>query len=117
MEVAIIILGFFQLILLVKLWQMTNDVQVIKEKFIFFTSRGFTENRRIELINNSVYKRLREWYKIRKGKNESKVSKNVISAIDDDVKFIQNLIHEYGANDFYTIDLIKESMIKAFTIK
>ena len=117
MEVAIIILGIFQFILLVKIWQMTNDVHVIKEKLVLFTARGFTENRRIELINKTVYKRLREWHKIRKGKNESKVSINVISAIDDDVKFINNLIDEYSATGFYTIDLAKETMTRMFTIK
>lgn len=117
MEVAIIILGIFQLILLVKIWQMTNDVQVIKEKLILFTARGFTENRRIELINKTIYQRLRNWYKVRKGKDESKVSKNIISTIDEDFKFIQNLIDEYCANDFYTINLAKETMIRKFTIK
>ncbi|MDD3919325.1 MAG: hypothetical protein PHX52_01935 [Candidatus Pacebacteria bacterium] len=116
-EAIIILLGLFQLILLVKIWQMTGDVRELKEKFILFTKRDLTERRKIELINEAVYKRLKDWHKVRKMSNKTNVEKTVLKAIDSDEKFIQNVFDDFLVNDFYSTDQLKEAMIDEFIRK
>ena len=93
---------------------MTDDVRMIKEKFNLYIRRGFTEERRIELITETVYKRLKDWYKVRKSSNKTKVESTVIKYINEDIKYVQNLLDEYDINDFYTIDQLKETMVDKF---
>lgn len=117
MEVAIIILAVFQLALLVKIWQMTNDVRVMKDKFIVVSMRDYPVERKIEIINDAAYNRLWSWHKVRKNKDSYKVSAKIEKAVKQDYKFFQTLIDEYCANEVYSVEKIKERMIDYFIIK
>ncbi|MDO5665588.1 MAG: hypothetical protein Q4G63_10080 [Bacteroidia bacterium] len=114
MEAAIIITAIFQLILLAKIWQMTNDVSHIKKSLDVVQVQFLSEKGKITAIDEKVSEHLKVWYKVKKTSNSYALKEKLDSAFIREEPRFDKWIDQYGASDFYGLDDLKNSMIERF---
>jgi hypothetical protein len=109
-EVVGIAFGVLNLILLIKIWQMTNSVEKIKKNVEIITVRGASPELKKKVIIEKAISYLDLWHKIKKSSNIEKLSTKIEMAFYKD-SFFNKLIQNYNVSDIYTVEDLKKDCL------
>lgn len=105
--IVVIVIAIFQLILLMKIWNMTNDISKMKEKVFAFMSRSSSVERRIDIVKVNMLSKLKQEYFISKETNWSQLPIKINEAFDKEGENIREMLADYDLEDNYNIDSLK----------
>jgi hypothetical protein len=108
--IVVIVIAIFQLILLMKIWNMTNDISDIKGKLFAFMSRSAGVERRIEIvIQNSLF-RLKQEYLISNETNLSQLPLKLDNAFKKDKWYFEEMLADYDLTNHYSVERLKSDI-------
>ena len=106
-----IFLGVLNLILLIKIWQMTNSAEQIKKSIELISDRSATPNQKKRIVLLKCLDQLSLWHRIKKSSNIEKLNSKIDMAFYKD-QYFTNLIENYHLTDTYTLDDLKKDCIE-----
>lgn len=112
--IIILVVSILQIVLFIKIWQMTNDTAEIRKTLNVMLYRSLPLEKRKEKILNKYYKLFNEYGKITGGGDELQTIKIVSKTIDKYEKSIMQKIVIYDLADVYSIEELKDDMVKRY---
>lgn len=112
---VLVIFGIFQIILLAKIWNMTNNVASMNEKFSILMDRAMGDDFRRKKVLDKAAERLRVFYRVSPSSNVEKIEKKVKEAIERETDFIDKIMDDYQVKHSYTVDMLENDLVVLFT--
>ena len=112
--IIILVVSALQIALFIKIWQMTNDTAVIRKTLSIILYRSLPVEKRKEELVNRCHKIIKDYSMLVGGESKEKIEAAVSETLNKFDKSIKDVMGKYDLIDVYSIEELKNDMIKRY---